>query len=579
MNTTTSTITSERIDDLPLLIEFIRKMGVVEIFDKNLPLHWLRKGLGWGWMAAIWLAHIVSQGDHRKLTVRDWVANVQDTLERISGQKIRATDFTDDRLTILLRLLSDTATWQKIETALGSRAISVYDLTQEVVRFDATTVSGYHEVTGNGLFQYGNSKDDPSLPQIKVMAAALDPLGLPLATLAVSGERADDPLYIPAIDRVMTMMTKKGLLFVGDCKMSALATRAHIRGGDNHYLSPLALIGETSELMPTWIRQGLEKDKQLIEVYGEKPGKDGEPCLLCKGYEFTRICSNVEEGKKIEWEERVMLACSVNHARTMEESLEKRLAAAISKLRNLTPKPGRGKRQIRDEVELEQAISSILDKHKVRGLLECRYERQEATQVRYKGRGRGGKNRETASISAVRYEIVSIERQEAVIADLKLTLGWKAYVTSESAEKLSFEKAMLSYRKEWLIERGFHRLKGSPLSLNPLFVKRDDQIKGLNYLMSIALRVLTLVEFVVRRELKQNNDQLHGLHAENPKKMTNMPTTERLLQAFSHVTLTIGTVAGHAFRHVSPLSALQSKILNLLGMSDQVYYDLERNST
>ncbi len=72
---------------------------------------------------------------------------------------------------------------------------------------------------------------------------------------------------------------------------------------------------------------------------------------------------------------------------------------------------------------------------------------------------------------------------------------------------------------------------------------------------------------------------LLGLHAENPKKLTNMPTTERLLQAFSHVTLTTGTVAGHAFRHVSPLSALQSKILNLLGMSDRLYYDLGRNST
>jgi transposase len=575
MNNTTPSIISERIDDLPLLLEFIKGMGVVEIFDEIIPLHWLRKGLGWGWMAAIWLAHILTQGDHRKLTVRDWVAHVHDTLERISGQAIRATDFTDDRLTILLRHLSDTDTWQKIELALGSRAISVYDLKQEVVRFDATTVSGYHQVTENGLFQYGNSKDDPSLPQIKVMAAALDPLGLPLATLAVSGERADDPLYIPVIDRVMTILREKGLLFVGDCKMSSLATRVHIRTGGNHYLSPLALIGETSELMPTWIRQGLEKDKELIEVYGEKPGKDGEPCLLCKGYEFTRICSNVVEGKEFEWEERVLLSCSVNHARAMEESLETRLATAVNKLSKLTPKPGRGKRQIRDESELVRAINAILDKHTVRGLLECQYERQETTQVSYKGRGRGGKNRETISNSEIRYEIVSVERQEAIIADLKLSLGWKAYVTSESAEKLSFEKAMLSYRKEWLIERGFHRLKGSPLSLNPLFVKRDDQVKGLNYLMSIALRVLTLVEFVVRRELKQNNEQLLGLHAENPKKMNNMPTTERLLQVFSHVTLTIGTVAGHAFRHVSPLSALQGKILNLLGMNDRIYYDLE----
>lgn len=29
------------------------------------------------------------------------------------------------------------------------------------------------------------------------------------------------------------------------------------------------------------------------------------------------------------------------------------------------------------------------------------------------------------------------------------------------------------------VERGFHRLKGVPLSLNPLFVKNDDQVSGL----------------------------------------------------------------------------------------------------
>jgi len=43
---------------------------------------------------------------------------------------------------------------------------------------------------------------------------------------------------------------------------------------------------------------------------------------------------------------------------------------------------------------------------------------------------------------------------------------------------------------EWLIEHGFHRLKGAPLSLNPLFVKRDDQVVGLTNLLSIAVRFL-----------------------------------------------------------------------------------------
>src|SRR3970040_2656630 len=99
------TITTERVDDFVLLIEMMVRLGLPEILDRHIPRHWLQEGLSWGWVATIWLAHILSQGDHRKLTVRDWVRQAHNTLERVTGLSIRDTDFTDDRLTIVLREL------------------------------------------------------------------------------------------------------------------------------------------------------------------------------------------------------------------------------------------------------------------------------------------------------------------------------------------------------------------------------------------------------------------------------------------------------------------------------------------
>ena len=125
-----------------------------------------------------------------------------------------------------------------------------------------------------------------------------------------------------------------------------------------------------------------------------------------------------------------------------------------------------------------------------------------------------------------------------------------------------------------MIERGFHRLKGAPLSLNPLFVKRDDQVTGLINLLSIAVRMLTLIEFVVRRQLKGNHEQLTGLIENNPKKSIDNPTTERLLKAFDKVTLTIVHLPDQVIRHVTPLTALQTRILELLGLSPAVYTNL-----
>ena len=109
-------ITTERIDDFPLLLEVMRRLGLPAIIDNHLVRHGLQQGLSWGWIATIWLAHILSQSNPRKQPVQTWVKQAHETIERITGMQVRELDFTDDRLTLLLRRLSDPETWQAIET-------------------------------------------------------------------------------------------------------------------------------------------------------------------------------------------------------------------------------------------------------------------------------------------------------------------------------------------------------------------------------------------------------------------------------------------------------------------------------
>jgi transposase len=130
-------------------------------------------------------------------------------------------------------------------------------LAQEVIRCDATTVSGEHAVTPDGLCQFGHSTDDPTRPPIKVMMGSLDPLGMPLSTAVLSGERADDGLYLPIIERIRSGLSTPGLLLVGDCTMSALDTRASLARPQDGSLSPLPLTGATAEAMDAWITTGV----------------------------------------------------------------------------------------------------------------------------------------------------------------------------------------------------------------------------------------------------------------------------------------------------------------------------------
>jgi len=571
------TITIERVDDFVLLIQVMMRLGLPAIMDRHIPRHWLQEGLSWGWVATIWLAHIVSQGDHRKLTVRDWVRQAHTTLETTTGLSIRDTDFTDDRLAIVLRELSKPEYWHAIEQELGQNTVRVYDLSVERVRVDATTISGYHEESADGLFQFGKSKDHPELPQVKVMMASLDPSGLPVATDVVSGEQADDGLYVPIIDRLATTLNKTGLLFVGDCKMSAWATRVHIRAMGNHYLMPLALVGEAGQDMPVWIQEAVDGKHELSSIPAPNASADEPP--LAEGYERTRVHKAQVEGQTLEWIERVLVVHSAVYADIMTRGLERRLANATTKLKTLTPPRGRGKRQIEDEETLVAAADAILHTHRVEGLLSYTFERQVEQQVKYVGRGRGSADRPRQVVERVRYQITAVVRDEAAITALEQTFGWRAYVTDLPVEHLSLSEAVLTYREEWQIERGFHRFKGAPLSIAPLFVKRDDQVTGLIHLLSIAVRLLTLIEFVVRRALKREQAQLVGLHAENPKKGTDKPTTERLLKAFLGINLTIIQFPDRVVHHVTPLSPLQERILTLLGLSPDIYRALAHNSS
>jgi transposase len=574
--TTELTLTTERIDDFPLLLATMQQLGLPAILDGHLARHGLQQGLSWGWLATIWLAHILSQGDHRKLPVQAWVRQAGATILRITGlANLTELDFTDDRLTILLRRLSVPSTWMAIETDLGRNILRVYKLTPERVRLDPTTVSGYHAGGAASVFQFGHSKDDPTLRQVKVMVATLDPLGLPLVTAVVAGNAADDPLYVPAVDRVLQIIEGLGLLFVGDCKMSALATRAYIAHLQQQYLCPLALTGETAQDLPRWIAAAGTAEHPLAAVY--TLDAQGERQLIAEGYTFERSLTATVAETEHTWTEQVMVVRSERYRQVMQAGLERRLQRATAQLLALTPAPGRGKRQIPTAGALVLAANAILKQQALAGLLTYAYERQEQRQTKYRGRGRAGPDRPQRVIVTVRYQITAVSRQAAAIAAEQATLGWRAYGTNAPATQLTLADAVLTYRDEWLIERGFHRLKGVPLSLDPLFVKRDDQVIGLINLLSIAVRLLTLLEFVVRRQLKQNQEQLVGLIENNPKKGIHNPTTERLLKTFADVTLTIVRSPGQVIRHVTPLSALQIRILELLGLPPGVYTQLAEN--
>ena len=565
---------TERVDDVALLIGQMVTMGFPEVLDRHIPRHWTQRGLSWGWTAVIWLASIVTEGDHRKVSMETYLQGMPHTLSHLTAQRIEPLDFSDDRLSHLLKHLSKKAYWHAIEHDLNERSIEIDDLAQNVIRCDATTVSGAHEVTEGGLVQFGHSKDDPTRPQIKVMMGSLDPLGLPLATDVLSGERADDGLYIPLIQRIRTGLQTTGLLFVGDWKMSALETRAYLARHQDFSLAPLPLTGATAAAMEAWITEGVTRgEADELQRIGRINDRGHEE-LAAEGYEVERTCGDAPGGTG-PWSERVLVVRSPMHANQQATGLATRLSHAETKLAALTPPRGRGKRQIADEATLVEAIALVLTEHRVDGLLHVTWEKPVEQTTQYVGRGRGSSNRAKRVIQKTRSHITHIVRQQDTIAALRQRFGWKAFVTNAGQPQLSLQHAVLCSRNEYRVERIFNRLK-SRVHIAPLFVKLNDQIEGLTSLLTLGVRVLTVTEFVLRRSLDTAQASLPGLHPENKHKRTDKPTAERILKAFTGVSLTIIHATGEEIlRRLTPLSALQKDILQRLGFGAALYEQLE----
>jgi transposase len=573
------TIHTERVDDVPLLLAHVQRLELPSLLDGHFPAHGNHQGLSLGWLASVWLCHILSQADHRLNRVRPWAEQLQLTLAALLPSPVRPTDFTDDRLADVLLSLSDDRAWAVCEGQLNRHILRVYDLSPSIVRVDGTTASGYWQVTKDGLFQFGHSKDHRSdQPQVKVMLATLDPLGLPVAVDVLPGQRSDDQLYLPIIARVRTSLERSGLLYVGDSKLGALNTRAQLHHAGDHYLCPLGRVqldaAQLAELVEAALAAPLLTVIHRLTADGVLlVDDDGSPVVTAEAWESSAELTAEVEGSPLTWSERRVLVRSRALQASQRQALERRLSQAEADLAALLL-PRRGKQRPTTPSEAEVAIAALLERHQVGGLVQVSLSAEaESRTVRAY---RGQPTREETSYTLT----LSCERDEAAIAAASERLGWQVYVTNRPVTQLSDEQVVLAYREQYLVEHPIGRLKGAPLSLSPVYLSRDEHVTGLVRLLTLGVRVLCALEYGVRQNLAKaaGEQAVSGLYAGQPTRQTRRPTAERVLEAFRNLTLTVVELPQQLFRHLTPLSELQQRLLALAGLEASCYSRLLEHS-
>lgn len=568
-----------RVDDLPLLYAVIKQLKIGETLNQYLSVHGNWTGTLPGQIIELWLCYMLSTSDHKLSTVEEWSENHLELLKVMSElPELSAQDFADDKLGLLLDYVSEQSKWDSIERDVNSSILEVYRLepTDEppVVRLDAASFQTYGQIAADGLLQYGHSKHHPNLGQFKGKFGVLDNVmnnfSLPLCHLTVSGNQSDDGLYIPIIAASKRTFAgiagyERGNLYVGDNKFGSIGNRVYVVRGGDYYLMPLSLV-QLSKAERTRLIEASDSETYHQVTKEQKE----EQILVAEGFEVLQDLEHGTGESLVSWTERRLFVRSLSYATSQSANLENKLSTAIEAIEQLTVRQ-KGKVVLKDKASYHQAIDKMLKIKGVEGLLRVEIV-GEKTEKRIRAYGK-----RPARVEVNWTFKVSCQRNEEAIEQAKLLHGWQVYATNVGAEKLSFEKCVWKYRYQSNIESRFNDLRNKIVPLLPVYLQKDNRIKGLVNLLLLALKVCSVIEYEVAKALKEEGEELKNVYEGNPKRGTATPSASRILKAFKFISISlIFSQKDIDFALMTKLEPVQKRILKLLDLEPEIYTELPR---
>ena len=146
-------VETERIDDLPVLIEWLQQMKVAAIIDDHTQAHGLWGGIRKGVVGMTGRAHLIMTGDQREVRLNEMLQGNRRSLGVRLGCEIREREVNDDRLGRLLTDLGRGETAEDLDREMSAHCIRYSRLKTEkaTVRLDTTSVAVQGDDDGSGV--------------------------------------------------------------------------------------------------------------------------------------------------------------------------------------------------------------------------------------------------------------------------------------------------------------------------------------------------------------------------------------------------------------------------------------------
>ena len=147
----------ERVDEIPLILHWLKVMRIAEIIDTIWDPHGNWQGLSYGKLAVLFITYMIHTLNHRLSGMEKWVEKHKTVLEKTTGWKISDKDATDDRLEIMTGDFGlDVEKGLEFQRLPSQHLIQAFELPTTIGRYDTTSVNVHHSKE-NDLLTFGLS--------------------------------------------------------------------------------------------------------------------------------------------------------------------------------------------------------------------------------------------------------------------------------------------------------------------------------------------------------------------------------------------------------------------------------------
>lgn len=459
--------------------------------------------------------------------------------------------FSCDRPAFLLNLVSHTV----VTFAVGL----------DELHNDSTTVSFYGAYTAAAeekqrqsqktlAITWGHSKNHrPDLKQLLYILTISNDGGVPVYFRAASGNVTDDSTHQDSWKLLCQISGRRDFLYVADCKLATIANMNYIADQGGRFVSVLPRTRKEDSAFRARLLQG-EVNWQLL---WEKKDDQGE---VCDCFSVCDPAVVLPEGYRLWW------FLSTRKAALDLAARSGRLQRAEQHLRQLQDKLRSPRARRRDKNKVLESVQNILEHYDVTPCVRVKVVERLQETYHQRRRGRPGPNTEYVKKVTPRLDLEYTLVAEQIARE-RQTDGLFPLVTNDP--QLSALAVLQAYKRQPHIEKRFEQLK-TDFVVAPVFLKDVGRIEALLCVYFLALLVEALLERELRQGMEREGIESLPLYPEGRK--CRRPTTRRLLDVFEPIQRhTFQPLNGEPKIIVSELSALQRKLLRLLGIPAESY--------